>query len=131
MRNRRGSVLVFSLLMMVFVLTLGASLMAVAAARSTAVARESRRAQGLALAESAVVQAQAGLSAGRTQPVAGSLATGDYDATVVTQGDGRVRIVAVGRPRPLVGKQLEVKIETVLVKAGNAWRVEDWREVTP
>ena len=116
--------------MMLFLFSLVASLLGVAAARARAVAREARRAQALALAESAVVAAQAQLDAGRpAAPVTGSLPTGSYAAEVHTAGGGEVRLAAVGRARPLLGEAVEVRIEVTLARRGAEWSVIAWQEV--
>jgi Tfp pilus assembly protein PilX len=126
----RGSVLTLCLVMMLAVFSLAGSLLAVAAARCGAIARESRRAQALALAESAVAVAQARLTAGQPpSPVSGSLSTGRYSATAVATGPGRVVVEAVGEPPPLVGRPVTVTVETTLVRRGEHWRVWAWREV--
>jgi type II secretory pathway pseudopilin PulG len=126
----RGSVLALCLVMMLVVFALAGSLLAVAAARCGSIARESRRAQALALAESAAAVAQAKLTAGQPpSPVAGSLSTGRYSATIVSSGPGRIVVKAVGDPRPLVGGPVSVAIETTLTRRGERWQVAAWREV--
>jgi len=128
----RGSVLTLCLVMMVVMLSLAGSLLAVAAARCGSIARETRRAQGLALAESAVAVAQVKLATGQpVSAIGGSLSTGRYSATVAASEAGRVVVRAVGEPPPLVGRPVRVTIETTLVRRGKGWQVWAWREVGP
>ena len=128
----RGSVLVVSLVLMLLVFSLGASLVAVSAARCRAIARESRHAQALALAESAVVAAQAALlSGGPAASVSGSLATGEYSAQVTKSGGGQLVVRGAGRARPLLGEAMAAAVEVTLVRRGSTWSVAAWREVMP
>jgi len=128
----RGSVLALCLVTMLLVFSLAGSMLAVAAARCGAIARESHRAQALALAESAVAIAQVGLAGGEpAAPIAGSLSTGRYSASVTRTGDGRVVVKAVGEPPALVGGPATVTIEATLVRQGGRWRISAWREVEP
>ena len=128
----RGSVLVLGLVMMLLLFSLTGSLLALAAARCRAIARESRRAQALALAESAVAVTQARLAAGQlSSSISGTLATGRYSAQVTRTGDGRAMVRAVGKPRALVGGAGIVVIETTLARRGGRWRISAWREVQP
>jgi hypothetical protein len=126
----RGSVLALSLVMLLLTFSLVGSLLAVAAARCRAIARESRRAQALALAESAVSVAQARLAAGQLlSPVSGALATGRYSAQVTRTESGRVVVKAVGTPLALVGGTGTVTIEATLARQGGRWRISAWQEV--
>lgn len=128
----RGSVLALCLVTMLLLFSLTGSLLALAAARCRAIARESRRAQALALAESAVAEAQARLAG--SQPalsVSGELSTGRYSATIARPEDGRAVVRAVGQPLALVGGAGTVTIETTLTRRGGRWRMTAWREVEP
>jgi Tfp pilus assembly protein PilX len=128
----RGSVLILGLIVMLLLFSLTGSLLALTAARCRAIARESRRAQALALAESAVAAAQVGLAAGELpSSLSGALATGRYSARVTRIGDGRVVVRAVGEPRSLVGGAGAVMVETTLARRGGRWRVSAWREIQP
>jgi Tfp pilus assembly protein PilX len=113
----RGSVLALSLVMMLLTFSLVGSLLAVAAARCRAIARESRRAQALALAESAVSVAQARLAAG--QPL----------SPVTRTERGRVVVKAMGTPLALVGGTGTVTIQATLARQGGRWRISAWQEV--
>ena len=126
----RGSVLALSLVTLLLTFSLVGSLLAVAAARCRAIARESRRAQALALAESATAVAQARLASGQAlSPLSGALSTGRYRATVTRTGDGRVIVRAVGEPLALVGGVGVTTIETTLVRQGRRWCISAWQEV--
>jgi hypothetical protein len=126
----RGGVLALSLVVMLFVLTVVTSLLAVTAARARAVAREARRAQALALAESAVAAVQAQLASGvPAASVAGRLATGSYAAEVVTTNG--VQVTGTGTALPLLGESVVVRIEASLRRGGGGWQLSGWREVEP
>ncbi len=128
----RGSVLVISLVLMLLIFSLSASVLAVSAARCRALARESRRAQAIALAESAVAAEQAALGAGRPAgDVSGSLATGHYSARVSRAGGGQVALTAVGRASPLLGEAVAATLEVTLARRAAGWKVIAWREVEP
>ena len=114
---------------MLLVFSLSASLLAVAAARCRAMARESRRAQAVALAESGVAALQAALAAGASPaPVEGTLATGAYSARVTRSGAGEVTLRAVGQPAPLLGEMIVANLEVTLARRGREWQVVAWRE---
>jgi hypothetical protein len=126
----RGGVLALSLVVMLFVLTVVTSLLAVTAARARAVAREARRAQALALAESAVAVVQAQLASGTpAAAAAGTLATGSYAAQVQTTNG--VQVTATGTALPLLGESAVVRIEVSLMRGGDGWQLSGWREVEP
>jgi Tfp pilus assembly protein PilX len=124
----RGSVLVISLALMLLIAALAGSLLTVSAARCRAIGRESRRAQALALAESAVAAVQARLAAGSpAAPASGALATGQYSAQVMPSASGGVTVVATGRAQPLLGETVAAQLEVTLARRG--WQVVAWREV--
>jgi Tfp pilus assembly protein PilX len=132
MKNRRGSVLVLSVVIMLLIFSLATSLLAVAGARCNALARDSRRAQALALAESAIADLQAKLNMGKFTPlVKGELSTGSYSATAERSSEGRVSVMAVGKARPLIDRAVEVKIKATLTRKAGHWYMTDWEEMMP
>lgn len=130
MKRCRGSVLVISLALMLLIAALAGSLLAVSAARCRAIGRESRRAQALALAESAVAAVHAKLGAGSpAAPASGALSTGQYSAQVTPSAGGGVTLLATGRARPLLGETVAAQLEVTLARRGRGWQVVAWREV--
>lgn len=128
----RGSVLVMCLVTMIVLTSLTASMLALSVARCDALGRETRRAQALALAESAVAALHAELHAGRApSPVEGSLPTGRYVGTVERAEKGQLVLTASGYPLAITGRPVEVTIETTLVRHDGRWRIVAWQEVRP
>ncbi len=126
----QGSVLVISLVLMLLVFSLCGTMLAVAAARARASAREARRAQAMALAESAVAATQVALAAGEPASVCGALSTGQYSSQV-TQAGGQARVRAVGRAKPLLGEAVTIALDVTLARRGAGWEVIAWRESQP
>ena len=128
MSNRRGSVLALSLVMLLLVFSLAASLLAIASARCTAITKESRRAQTLALAESAIAAIQTNFKNGQYN-VQGTLATGSYAAQAKMATNDRVNVTATGKALPLIGKTVSVQLNVTLARQGNHWKVIRWQEL--
>jgi len=132
MKSRRGSVLILSVIMLLLVFSLAASLLAVAGARCNALAKDARRAQALALAESAIAALQARLNAGNVAtPLGGVLSTGSYSASAEQAGKGRVKVSAGGKALPLLGRTVEVKIKATLIRKAGRWQMIAWEETEP
>jgi Tfp pilus assembly protein PilX len=130
--NARGSALVLALIVLLCVVLLTSSLLAVVAARTAAVTRDSRIVQATALAESAIAVVQADLQNGKTaSAVYGTLATGSYRATIATPAGSRLGIIAEGTAMPMVGRPVVVKIRAALVHSGSRWTIADWQELQP
>lgn len=130
--RHRGSVLVMCLVAMIVLMSVASSMVALAAARCSALARETRHAQGLALAESGVAALCAEVGAGQAPSlVEGSLPTGRYLATVERAEVGRLVLTASGHPRALRGRSADVTIQATLVRQEGRWRMVAWREVEP
>jgi hypothetical protein len=117
---------------MLVLTSLASSMLALAAARCSALGRETRRAQGLALAESAVAAFCAEVDAGRApSQLEGSLPTGRYLATAERADEGHLVLTASGHPLALRGRPVDVKIEATLVRQDGHWRIVAWQEVQP